>query len=489
MLSGTERRRPRHEREQEKKKSSVGRILRNFFLALVSVALLAVIGCYVAGMVYFRDKFFWNTTINGVDVSEMTAAQVEDRIAAQLATYRLEIVERGDISEFISADQIAYHYVSKGETMTFLRGQDLFRWPVSFWQSSSYTFDSSAQYDDAMLMQAIEGLAALDEEQTVPPQDAYIDFLDGTYQVVAEVEGNRLNEEQARRLIREAVDFGNVKLSLEEQNCYLIPAKRRNDEVMAATCKTLNTYIGTEITYLFGDRKEILDKGILRDWVTYDDYGTVTLDENQVYEYVYQLAKKYDSADKPREFVTHYGTTVSVEGGYYGWVIDQDATAAELLDAIYSGYQGDKYAVFAQTAESWDNSDLGDSYVEIDLGSQHVWLYIDGQEVVSTDCVSGTASQANRYTPSGTYTLYYKESPSVLKGEMKSDGTPEYETKVNYWMPFNGGIGLHDATWRGSFGGNIYLTDGSHGCVNLPLDAARAIYEQVYNGIPIICYY
>ena len=122
--------------------------------------------------------------------------------------------------------------------------------------------------------------------------------------------------------------------------------------------------------------------------------------------------------------------------------------------------------------------------MEIDLGSQHVWLYIDGQEVVSTDCVSGLASDPSRKTPEGTYTLYYKESPSVLKGENN-----EYETKVTYWMPFNGGIGLHDANWRSSFGGNIYQTNGSHGCVNLPPSAAKEIYERVYDGIPIICYY
>ena len=164
--------------------------------------------------------------------------------------------------------------------------------------------------------------------------------------------------------------------------------------------------------------------------------------------------------------------------------MDQDATYDYLIDAIWAGNTGDTYAEFAQTAVSWSNSDLGDSYVEIDLGSQHVWLYIDGQEVVSTDCVSGLASDPSRKTPEGTYTLYYKESPSVLKGENN-----EYETKVTYWMPFNGGIGLHDANWRSSFGGSIYQTNGSHGCVNLPPSAAKEIYERVYDGIPIICYY
>lgn len=122
--------------------------------------------------------------------------------------------------------------------------------------------------------------------------------------------------------------------------------------------------------------------------------------------------------------------------------------------------------------------------MEVDLSGQHVWLYVNGEEAVSTDCVSGTMSKPDCVTPPGTYTLYYKESPSVLKGENN-----EYESKVTYWMPFNGGIGLHDAVWRSSFGGDIYKTSGSHGCINLPLEAAAQIYERVYDGIPIICYY
>lgn len=203
-----------------------------------------------------------------------------------------------------------------------------------------------------------------------------------------------------------------------------------------------------------------------------------------IYEYVYQLAEKYDTVEKPREFVTHSGSTISVEGGYYGWLIDQEAEATQLLEAIENGTQGIRYAAFAQTAVSWENSDLGDTYVEIDLGGQHVWMYEDGEEIVSTDCVSGTMSKSDCVTPAGTYTLYYKESPSVLKGENN-----EYETEVKYWMPFNGGIGLHDATWRSSFGGEIYKNSGSHGCINLPLKAAEEIYEHVYDGIPIICYY
>ena len=56
-------------------------------------------------------------------------------------------------------------------------------------------------------------------------------------------------------------------------------------------------------------------------------------------------------------------------------------------------------------------------------------------------------------------------------------------------MPFNGGIGLHDANWRKTFGGTIYKTNGSHGCVNLPPAVAKTIYENISAGDPVLCYH
>ena len=119
--------------------------------------------------------------------------------------------------------------------------------------------------------------------------------------------------------------------------------------------------------------------------------------------------------------------------------------------------------------------------MEIDLTHQHLYLYWKGELVLETDFVSGDVADGNT-TPGGLYRLTYKTTDAVLRGAT-------YETPVKYWMPFNGNIGMHDATWRNQFGGEIYLTNGSHGCINLPLDKAQAIYGYVSTGFPIICYY
>ena len=119
--------------------------------------------------------------------------------------------------------------------------------------------------------------------------------------------------------------------------------------------------------------------------------------------------------------------------------------------------------------------------MEIDLGKQHLYLYVEGELILESDFVSGNASRGWN-TPAGVFGLTYKTTNAVLRGE-------NYATPVSYWMPFNGNIGMHDATWRNSFGGEIYLTNGSHGCINLPYENAKVIYEYVYTGFPIVCYY
>lgn len=77
--------------------------------------------------------------------------------------------------------------------------------------------------------------------------------------------------------------------------------------------------------------------------------------------------------------------------------------------------------------------------------------------------------------------LNYKQENAILRGE-------NYESKVTFWMPFNGNIGIHDASWRYSFGGEIYKGNGSHGCVNAPKYLAKTIFENIEDGTPIICY-
>lgn len=122
------------------------------------------------------------------------------------------------------------------------------------------------------------------------------------------------------------------------------------------------------------------------------------------------------------------------------------------------------------------------SCIEISIPEQHVYVYLGAVPVVDSPCVTGKVSNGT-ITPVGDYKLQAKIPEKTLKGK-NVDGS-EYESFVHFWMPFNYGYGLHDATWRKNFGGEIYKTGGSHGCVNLPLAKAQEIWNIVYVGMPV----
>lgn len=176
-------------------------------------------------------------------------------------------------------------------------------------------------------------------------------------------------------------------------------------------------------------------------------------------------------------FTTHAGGSIQALNSGLSNEIDEEKMAEEAEGKAEGGESGDVPVVWKKHYGSLN--DIGD-YVEVDLTNQQVYAYIGGNLIVSAPCVSGLAG-TGRETPSGIYQIYYKQSPAVLRGE-------GYASPVSFWMPFNGGIGLHDASWRSSFGGNIYTYDGSHGCINLPYDAAKTIYENAYPGMMVICY-
>ena len=137
-------------------------------------------------------------------------------------------------------------------------------------------------------------------------------------------------------------------------------------------------------------------------------------------------------------------------------------------------------------AAIWDpetENDIGDTYVEVSISQQKVWYYKDGILELETSTVTGLPTP-ERQTKTGLHQILYKQRDRVLRGSRRA-----WHSFVNYWMPFTpDGQGLHDARWRRRFGGSIYKSSGSHGCVNLPSSAASQLYAKLETGTPVIVY-
>lgn len=257
-------------------------------------------------------------------------------------------------------------------------------------------------------------------------------------------------------------------------------------EAMAIGQK-LATVNGMSVTYqLPNNQTEVLDGLTIATWVNGSQGLTVSVDAAKVADYVQGLRNKYDTPAGTQTWQSADGTAKSIKTDY-GWHIDQAKETEALIANIQSLQSVTREPVYASRAVQTEMPQWGKTFVEIDLSSQHVYYYQDGNCVWDSKCVTGTATDPDRATPTGVFALKYKQRDRVLRGRINPQtGKPSYESPVAYWMPFNGNIGLHDANWRSSFGGNIYLKSGSHGCINLPPKNAKTLYELITPGTVIV---
>lgn len=257
-------------------------------------------------------------------------------------------------------------------------------------------------------------------------------------------------------------------------------------EAMAIGQK-LATVNGMSVTYqLPNNQTEVLDGLTIATWVNGSQGLTVSVDAAKVAAYVQGLRNKYDTPAGTQTWQSADGTTKSIKTDY-GWHIDQAKETEALIANIQSLQSVTREPVYASRAVQTEMPQWGKTFVEIDISSQHVYFYQNGNCVWDSKCVTGTATDPDRATPTGVFALKYKQRDRVLRGRINPQtGKPSYESPVAYWMPFNGNIGLHDANWRSSFGGNIYLKNGSHGCINLPPKNAKTLYELITPGTVIV---
>mgnify|MGYP003292766472 CR=1 FL=1 len=472
----------------EKKKEEMRAEKKHVPIAGVAAAVIILtagggFGFYASKAAAYNDAFLPNTTINGVDVSGKDAEEVKAMIEEEIAGYEIAVIERTEVGETIKKEEIGLRSVFDGSLETIIEEQEPWKWITALWTPAAYEIDTMLIYDEAMLAERVHALACMNPESMVEPQDAYLtgyQSATASYEIIEAVEGTELLEAEVRKAIADAVTQLSAEVNLDEAGCYTKPTKYADDPELVTLANELNRYAGAAVNHTFGDTKEVLNGDTIHKWLTIDG-TTVTLDESQITKYVRALAKKYNTAYGSRKMKTSYGVEVTVPAGPYGWRMNESKEAAEILEVINSGNQVTREPVWLQRGASHGTYDYGDTYVEVNLTAQHMFFYKDGELVVEADFVSGKSSKGWD-TPGGAYPLTYKQRNATLRGE-------DYETPVSYWMPFNGGIGLHDADgWRSSYGGTIYHHNGSHGCVNMPKSAAAATYSYVSVGTYVIVY-
>ncbi|MCD7840443.1 MAG: L,D-transpeptidase family protein [Erysipelotrichaceae bacterium] len=458
---------------------------------IVCIVILIVLIIYLAGCYYYSNRFIANTTINGINVSSQTYNEAIDTLETNLLHKEMTLTFVDEETETISEDDFGITLNNDAPVESYIEKQNMFLWFTGFFSKNTVEIEDLLTYDDETLTACLEQLEHVDCEQ-IEPVDAYVTYGDNGIEIVDEVFGTTIINDNLKAIIFDSFSNEKLEVNVVEEGGYQEPELTADDEIITNLYEVATQYCNASITYSTISGDVTLDGNNIIEWLSIDESGNYYYDEEAfktcASEFVSDLASKINLKGKSMTFKGATGTR-TVTCKTYGYTLDQDAEVEGLIADILDGKTGTRTPEVSGVQASYSNGGLGYTFVEVDLTNQKAYFVKNGSVVWSSDCVSGLASDADRKTPAGGYYIYFMQRDRTLRGTQQADGTYEYESFVNYWMAFNGGIGLHDASWRSSFGGSIYLTNGSHGCVNLPVSKAAQLYSYISYYTPVVCYY
>lgn len=461
---------------------------------ICGIVVLVLLIVYLAGMLYYNDKFLNGTMVNGSDVGGMTLQKANDQLSKKVNGQSLKLIFNDGQSEVLQSAQLGVSYNKDNSLNQLMKNQNKWAWFIGFFKNEKNTLTDLIQISDENLTNGIASMEHAKEENQIAPTDAYIQYKDGSFSIIEETLGSKFNIEELVKNIKVALSEGKQQLDVTKANGYVKPQVYKDDQDLNNQLKAANEYCLSAITYTTPKGKEIaLDGSTLITWLSKQDDGSYTKDESVFKEkltaFVKELASQYNSIGATRTFTGKDGQSHTVSGGTYGFRVSTDSEVSALLKMINENKsENNRIPEHTGQLPSGENGGLGTTYLEINITKQHLWFVKDGSVVLESDFVSGKESDPTRLTPSGTYYIYNKERNRVLRGTKQPNGKYEYESPVSYWMPFNKGIGLHDASWRSTFGRDIYINSGSHGCINLPTGFAGSLYSPIYVNLPVVVY-
>ncbi len=454
------------------------------------IILVSLMGTYIGLAIYYHNAFAYGTWINNVYCTGRSIEEVNADLAQDFAYEGLTVVDRDGNAYKIDARDIGYQFDFMQALEIYQKQQNPWMWIESLYHGDSRELTPVVSYDRQALERVIEEIPFLKAESGQSDEERRVAIIKTNhgYELLNE-RTDVLQIGEAKEAIAKAIEESKTEVSLEDEGCY------HDLELTAQMQDTLRQWEQVErfqqcgIVYRMGEESVPVDASVVCDWIELsedgsfaaDEEGNLKLRENAVEEFIDALADEYDTVGVSREFRTTRGDIVTVEGGTYGNRIDRDAEVEYLTDAFRSGRKEVHEPAYSQKALLQGKNDIGNTYIEVDMGEQMLYYYADGVQQIATPVVTGNISR-KMGTPSGVNYVYLKQTDRILRG-------PGYASHVDFWMPVKGNIGIHDAAWRGKFGGSIYRTNGSHGCINTPRDAMVQLYESVQVGTPVVMFY
>ncbi len=447
----------------------------------------AVVGVYLVFAFVFSFIFMPRTTLNGIKVGLKSYASASKMIKPMINDYILTVRNLDGSQDHIEGSAVNLKYESMQWIKEALKGQNQFAWPVSFFRKNEIVIEENVSYDEAAFADILKKMSGFKTTTMVEPQDAHVAMDEtGNYVIFTEVLGTTIDVDAAKAQALECMLTGNDTLNLEDY--HILPKVYSSDEKLSERLHEWNEYMKSAgLTYIFWDTPEVLTREIINGLISEGKDG-LYVDEGKVMNMMSEWREKHDSLGRSFKFTTYDGIEVDIaSGGDYGYELNEEAVGEDIIEKLNAHDTGSYEVSYWRKPLYTTNNGLGGTYIEISIAEQHLWMYKDGELVIDTNVVTGMPTdEEDRITHKGCFSVDWHEEHVVL-GTLETRG---YEQLVDYWIAFNQSEGIHDAQWRedSEFIPQMYLYDGSHGCVNTPLSAMKVIFENVIDGEAVVIY-
>ncbi len=462
-----------------------------FLLSILILVLLMFAGYFLLAF-YYKGGFSLNTWINGVYCTGKTVEEVNSELLSRMEAPIVMITDRDGTEYEISLADMGY----QGDYLTVLEEyqekQNPFFWVDNITVHRNHQLVPKISYNKELLKKAFLELNFIKKEQQKLTDYCLKWNAEKGYYIYDGL-SKRIDIDKTFETFVTVIENGETHIDVAQLEYYYdIPLSKEQKELKRLWDK-IEKFQNCDIIYDMSTEKVNLSPSVMSRFlkaekgipvVTQDN--SFELDEDAVRKFVSDLAKSYDTYGKERQFATTRGDTVTVKGGTYGTTLNQNAEVEFLMEnlllsQVHTGIKKEHIPKYLKEANVRGKNDIGDTYIEIDMTNQKLYYYEKGELILETDVVTGNMKR-KMGTPEGVNFVYNKQKNRVLRG-------PGYASPVKFWMPVKGGIGIHDANWRKEFGGDIYKTNGSHGCINTPTDKMTELYDRVEIGTPVIMFY
>ena len=445
---------------------------------------------YLGLAIYYQDSFYYGTWINGIYCTGKTIEEVQKEMTEGFSYSGLAV--KGNLEEiFLSAKEIDLEFDFQPALTEYLNRQNPFRW---FYQAvmgqQNISLMPVISFQEEKLEEWFSQTELVGTAAHLPEDSLTIVLTDAGYEL-KEDKADILQPFLAKEKIAEALYQGKEAVDLEKEGCYFQREDTPSMKEIRILYEKIDALQQLSLSYTIKDQVKVVTPGEIALWIKRDKAGDsfimskageLTVDEQAIKDFVAELAKEYDTWHN-HQFTAHDGRKIHLKKGNYGIQIDQKSEIKFLQQFLKEGSSQPvtRNPEYIRDITYNNRHGIDSTYIEIDMGQQKLFYFQEGELKLETEVVTG-CTKKGMGTPEMVCYVYNKKEDAVLRGE-------NYRSYVNYWVPVYGGIGIHDATWRSRFGGEIYIRDGSHGCINTPLEKMEELYGMIEVGIPAVTYY